>query len=73
MIKLFKFFNSISRCYVAEDSRLGELVGYVLFFNTVDEKTTNSSSSFGTSSSSSSQSSNMDDYGLTDGTEKGIL
>ena len=52
-------FNSISRCYVAEDTRQGELVGYVLFFNTVDEKTTNSSSSFGMSSSSSTQSSKI--------------
>ena len=44
---------------MAEDSRLGELVGYVLFFNTVDEKAGNSSSSFGTSSLTSSQSSIM--------------
>ena len=31
-------FESFIRCYVAEDSRLGELVGYALFFNTIDEK-----------------------------------
>ena len=31
-------FESLIRCYVAEDSRLGELVGYALFFNTIDEK-----------------------------------
>ena len=31
-------FESFIRCYVAENSRLGELVGYALFFNTIDEK-----------------------------------
>ena len=44
--------NLSFRCYVAEDSCLGELVGYVLFFNTIDEKSNHSSST-------SSQSSNM--------------
>ena len=39
------------RCYVAEDSQLGELVGYVLFFNTIDEKSHCSSSTANPSTS----------------------
>ena len=49
--------HSFCRCYVAEDSHLGELVGYVLFFNTVDEKG-HSSSTTSCSVSPSLQSSN---------------
>ena len=66
-------FESFIRCYVAEDSRLGELVGYALFFNTIDEKgnyhkvpsmTFNPSAS---SSASFSQSSSMNSKQSTGG------
>lgn len=33
----FKILNC-SRCYVAEDANSHQLIGYVLFFNTLDER-----------------------------------
>ena len=31
-------FNFFFRCYVAEDTRRCQLIGYILFFNTLDER-----------------------------------
>merc|ERR1712223_2148908 len=46
------------KCYVAEDSRVSELVGYILFFNTIMEKGSHTSSTLNTSSSFAHSSSN---------------
>ena len=43
---------------MAEDSRVGELVGYILFFNTIMEKGSHTSSVLNTSSSFAHHSSN---------------